>query len=144
MGSDFTARPYEKKDEGFVSRWWSLHTAERSFLPSMLPPVGIVVEQNGVPVSACWVHLSAGVGVAFLDSPVSRPGLSVKDTAADAKQDKPANGAEALKFFNWAYANGEKTAADLDYVPMPASVVALIQKSWGEVKDGAGKAIAYK
>jgi len=61
-----------------------------------------------------------------------------------AKQDKPANGTEALKFFNWAYANGEKTAADLDYVPMPASVVALIQKSWGEIKDGAGKAVAYK
>jgi phosphate transport system substrate-binding protein len=60
------------------------------------------------------------------------------------KQDKPANATETLKFFNWAYANGEKTAADLDYVPMPASVVALIQKSWGEIKDGAGKAIAYK
>ncbi|WP_342617140.1 phosphate ABC transporter substrate-binding protein PstS [Rhodoferax sp. GW822-FHT02A01] len=61
-----------------------------------------------------------------------------------AKQDKPANGSEVLKFFNWAYANGGKTAADLDYVPLPASVVALIQKSWGEIKDGSGKAIAFK
>ncbi len=60
------------------------------------------------------------------------------------KQDKPANAAEALKFFNWAYANGEKAAADLDYVPMPPAVVAAIQKSWAEVKDGAGKPIAYK
>jgi phosphate transport system substrate-binding protein len=61
-----------------------------------------------------------------------------------AKQDKPANGTEVLKFFNWAYTNGAKTAADLDYVPLPASVVTLIQKSWGEIKDTSGKAIAYK
>ena len=61
-----------------------------------------------------------------------------------AKQDKPANGTEVLKFFNWAYASGAKTAADLDYVPLPATVVALIQKSWGEIKDTSGKAIAYK
>jgi phosphate transport system substrate-binding protein len=56
------------------------------------------------------------------------------------KQDKPANASEALKFFNWAYANGGQTAEALDYVPMPPTVVAAIQKSWGEIKDGAGKA----
>ena len=61
-----------------------------------------------------------------------------------AKQDKPANGTEVLKFFNWAYANGSKTAADLDYVPLPASVVGLIQKSWGEIKDTGGKAVSFK
>jgi phosphate transport system substrate-binding protein len=60
------------------------------------------------------------------------------------KQDKPANATEALKFFNWTYANGDKAAADLDYVPMPDSVVAAIQKSWGEIKDGAGKPVAFK
>ena len=61
-----------------------------------------------------------------------------------AKQDKPANGTEVLKFFNWAYANGGKAASDLDYVPMPAPVIAAIQKSWGEIKDTSGKAIATK
>ena len=60
------------------------------------------------------------------------------------KQDKPANASETLKFFNWAYANGGKAAADLDYVPMPPSVIAAIQKSWGEIKDGAGKPVAFK
>jgi phosphate transport system substrate-binding protein len=60
------------------------------------------------------------------------------------KQDKPANAAEVLKFFNWAYANGGKAAADLDYVPMPAAVIATIQKSWAEIKDTSGKSIAYK
>jgi phosphate transport system substrate-binding protein len=60
------------------------------------------------------------------------------------KQDKPANATEALKFFNWAYANGGKAAADLDYVPMPPAVVAAVQKAWGTMTDNAGKAISYK
>jgi phosphate transport system substrate-binding protein len=59
-------------------------------------------------------------------------------------QDKPVNGSEALKFFSWAYKNGEKTADDLDYVPMPKAVVASIEKVWGEVKDASGKPIAFK
>jgi phosphate transport system substrate-binding protein len=60
------------------------------------------------------------------------------------KQDKPANASETLKFFNWAFANGGKAATELDYVPMPADVIATIQKSWGEIKDASGKPIAFK
>jgi phosphate transport system substrate-binding protein len=60
------------------------------------------------------------------------------------KQDKPANATEALKFFSWAYKNGDATAAALDYVPMPKNVIATIEKSWGEIKDGAGKPVAFK
>ncbi len=60
------------------------------------------------------------------------------------KQDKPANAAEVLKFFNWAFANGGKAASDLDYVPMPAPVIATIQKSWADIKDASGKPIAFK
>ena len=59
-------------------------------------------------------------------------------------QDKPAQAATALKFFEWAYQSGDKTAGDLDYVPMPDSVKAVILKSWGEIKDTSGKAIAFK
>jgi phosphate transport system substrate-binding protein len=59
-------------------------------------------------------------------------------------QDKPAEAQAALKFFEWAYKNGDKTADELDYVPMPASVKAQIEKAWGEIKDGSGKTIAYK
>ena len=56
-------------------------------------------------------------------------------------QDKPAQAAAALKFFNWAYANGDKVAAELEYVPMPDSVKALVRKQWGEIKDSAGKPV---
>ncbi len=59
-------------------------------------------------------------------------------------QDKPVNAAAALKFFVWAYQNGDKMADDLDYVPMPASVKTAIEKSWSQIKDASGKAIAFK
>ena len=60
-------------------------------------------------------------------------------------QDKPAVAGSALKFFDWAYANGDKAADDLDYVPLPDTVKALVRKQWGEqIKDGAGKVVAFK
>ncbi|MGE8202693.1 MAG: phosphate ABC transporter substrate-binding protein PstS [Variovorax sp.] len=59
-------------------------------------------------------------------------------------QDKPANATTVLKFFDWAYKSGDKTADDLDYVPMPDAVKATIAKAWGEVKDASGKAVAFK
>ena len=56
-----------------------------------------------------------------------------KDTAAAG---------EALKFFAWAYKNGAKMAETLDYIPMPDSVVKLIQAKWAsEIKDASGKSI---
>jgi phosphate transport system substrate-binding protein len=43
--------------------------------------------------------------------------------------DKAASG-EAVKFFKWAFAKGGKMAEELDYIPMPDSVVKLIEKTW--------------
>ena len=59
-------------------------------------------------------------------------------------QEKPVNAANSLKFFEWAYNNGDKMAADLEYVSLPDAVKALVRKQWGEIKDGAGKPIAWK
>jgi phosphate transport system substrate-binding protein len=52
----------------------------------------------------------------------------------------PAAATEALKFFSWAYAKGGQMAQDLDYVPLPAPVVAQIKATWAsEIKDAGGK-----
>jgi phosphate transport system substrate-binding protein len=59
-------------------------------------------------------------------------------------QDKPAQAAATLKFFSWAYKNGDKTADEMDYVPMPASVKTAIEKSWSEIKDASGHSVAFK
>jgi phosphate transport system substrate-binding protein len=56
--------------------------------------------------------------------------------------EKPQQVAEVLKFFNWAYENGDKLAADLDYVPLPDNVVKLIRTAWSsDIKDGSGKSL---
>ena len=60
-------------------------------------------------------------------------------------QDKPVNAANSLKFFEWAYLNGDKMADELEYVPLPVAVKELVRKSWGaNIKDAAGKPIAWK
>jgi phosphate transport system substrate-binding protein len=60
-------------------------------------------------------------------------------------QEKPANATAALKFFDWAYANGDKLADDLDYVPLPDSVKALVRNQWAtQLKDTSGKAVPVK
>ena len=43
---------------------------------------------------------------------------------------KDANTAAALKFFDWAYKSGQPLAESLDYVPLPAGVVKLVEKTW--------------
>jgi len=48
------------------------------------------------------------------------------------KPTDPAAQREALKFFKWAYENGSPLAESLDYVPLPASIIQDIQKSWHE------------
>jgi len=51
-------------------------------------------------------------------------------------------GKEVIKFFEWAFKNGGAAATELDYVPLPASVVKLVQDSWkANLKDASGKAI---
>jgi len=58
------------------------------------------------------------------------------------KQDKPESAAEVLKFFDWAFKNGQKMAGELDYVAMPDAVTKVIADAWKtQVKDPSGKAL---
>ena len=57
-------------------------------------------------------------------------------------QEKPETGKQVLDFFAWAYANGGKMAEELAYVPMPGTVVKLVEASWASnIKDASGKPI---
>jgi phosphate transport system substrate-binding protein len=49
-----------------------------------------------------------------------------------------------MRFFDWAYVNGSKTATELDYVPMPESVVKSVRALWGELRDSSGKPVPLK
>jgi phosphate transport system substrate-binding protein len=59
-------------------------------------------------------------------------------------QDKPVQATATLKFFDWAYTNGDKAASELDYIVLPDAVKSMIRKEWATVKDSAGKSVAMK
>ena len=59
----------------------------------------------------------------------------VKDAAASG---------EALKFFDWAYSNGDDAAKSLDYIPMPKNVIQLVKQEWsGQIKGPDGKPLQF-
>jgi len=86
------------------------------------PGFGVILANQ--PGAATW-PMTAATWILMYKQP--------KDTAASA---------EALKFFDWAYKNGDKMAEELDYIPMPDNVVADVQKMWAaDIKDSAGKPV---
>jgi len=49
---------------------------------------------------------------------------------------------EVLKFFDWAYRDGDMLALGLDYIPIPDAVVKLVQAEWkSKIKDASGKPV---
>ena len=57
-------------------------------------------------------------------------------------QEKPDNAKQVLSFFDWAFKNGGKMAEELDYVPLPDSLVKLVQTEWkSRIKDAGAKAL---
>ena len=58
------------------------------------------------------------------------------------RQDKPQSAVEVLKFFDWSFRNGQKLAEELDYVPLPDTVVKIVEDAWKtQIGDSAGKAV---
>jgi phosphate transport system substrate-binding protein len=89
---------------------------------SSKPGFGVILANQ--PGDGSW-PMTAGTWILMYKQP--------SDAAASA---------EALKFFSWAYKNGDKMAEELDYVPMPDSVVDQVQKMWSsDIKDSSGKPV---
>jgi phosphate transport system substrate-binding protein len=93
--------------------------------------------------NADWAK-APGMAVVLTDQPgkAAWPITGASYILMHKAQADAAKGKEVLKFFDWAYKNGDAAAADLDYVPMPDAVTKLVQDAWrANVKDGAGKAL---
>ena len=84
-----------------------------------------------------------GMGVILTDQAGAKswPMTSASFILLHAKSPKPEASKEVLKFFDWALKNGGKSALELDYVPLPAATVSLIQGEFKKVTDGNGKAL---
>jgi phosphate transport system substrate-binding protein len=59
------------------------------------------------------------------------------------KQTNAQAGHDTLAFFDWAYKNGDAAASSLDFVPLPASVKALVRHSWGAIVGPDGKPVYH-
>ncbi|SJL83368.1 phosphate ABC transporter substrate-binding protein PstS [Vibrio palustris] len=83
---------------------------------------GFAIDLNNQPGAESWPMTAA----TFI--------LMYKDQAnAD-------NAKEVLKFFNWGYNHGE-LASSLGYVPMPKSVVSMVEDMWSKDIKANGKAV---
>jgi phosphate transport system substrate-binding protein len=87
-----------------------------------------------------------GFGISLLDQKgdQSWPITSATFVLVYKQPDNPESVAAAIKFFDWAYKNGDKLALDLDYVPLPDNVTDMVRAAWrAELKDKAGQPL-YK
>lgn len=84
-----------------------------------------------------------GFGISLNDQPFKEawPIVSATFILMYAKPSDPARSQVALKFFDWAYTNGDKLALDLEYVPMPDPVKQKVRAYWKGITDPAGKPI---
>jgi len=81
--------------------------------------------------SADWEH-APGFYVILTDQP-SEKAWPLTAATFILMYKKPVDVAasnDALKFFTYAYDKGADAAKELDYIPMPANVIALVKKAW--------------
>jgi phosphate transport system substrate-binding protein len=81
--------------------------------------------------NADWAH-APGYYLILTDQPGDKSWPIVATTFVlmhKEPTDKAAS-QEALKFFKYSYEKGGKSAEDLDYIPMPDSVVKQVEKTW--------------
>ena len=96
--------------------------------------------------NANW-EATPGFGVMLTDTAgaESWPMASASFILMRKQPEDPAATREALKFFAWAFANGDRLAEELLYAPMPDNVVGAIRRLWAaEIKDAGGKPLVAR
>jgi phosphate transport system substrate-binding protein len=91
--------------------------------------------------NANW-EATPGFGVILTDTSgaESWPMASASFVVIRKQPDDPLATREVLKFFAWAFANGDRLAEQLLYAPMPDNVVGAIQRLWAaEIRDASGR-----
>jgi phosphate transport system substrate-binding protein len=88
--------------------------------------------------NADWAH-AAGYHLILTDQPGEKswPITGASFILLYATPPDVAATAEALKFFDWAYNNGAKMAAELDYVPLPPGLIQQVRLTWKSEIKGA-------
>ncbi len=85
-----------------------------------------------------------GMGVVLTEEPGadSWPVTAATFILVHKKADKPEQTKAVLAFFDWAFKNGAKSAAEIDYVPLPEEVTKEVRAAWAaEIKSADGQAL---
>jgi phosphate transport system substrate-binding protein len=92
--------------------------------------------------NADWEH-TPGYAVLLTNQPGAKswPITGATFILMYKKQEKPDSAKVVLQFFDWSYKNGGKMAEDLDYVPMPTKVIAMVEKTWSGLAGPDGKPV---
>jgi phosphate transport system substrate-binding protein len=106
-----------------------VNSAGKTVEPSMksFSSAAAKAEWHGVP----------GMGVILTNQPGddSWPITAATFILMYSEPTDPAASRAAIAFFNWAFENGNKSAEELDYIPMPANVIKEIKTSvWTMIK----------
>jgi phosphate transport system substrate-binding protein len=105
-------------------------------------PMPVVASFAAAASGADWAH-APGNYMLLLDQPGANswPITAATFILVYKNQANAATGAGVLKFFDWAYKNGDALAGKLDYVPMPPAVEALVRKQWLTNVTSGGKPV---
>jgi phosphate transport system substrate-binding protein len=90
-----------------------------------------------------WAN-AKNFAVNLIDQPGAKSWPIVSTTFIELPKDPadPARSAAVLKFFDWAYKNGDASATALEYVPLPEAVKAAVRSAWrANILTSAGKPI---
>jgi phosphate transport system substrate-binding protein len=92
--------------------------------------------------SADWLH-SPGNYIVLVDQPgaIAWPIIGATFILVHRNQRDAAQAASVLKFFDWAYSNGDAQATALDYVSVPTPIENLLKKQWSKLVTVGGKPV---
>jgi phosphate transport system substrate-binding protein len=90
-----------------------------------------------------WAN-AKNYAVNLIDQPGDKSWPIVSATFIELPKDPkdPARSANVMKFFDWAYKNGDSIASSLEYIPLPDAVKAAVRSAWhSEIKTPDGKPV---
>lgn len=117
------------------------HTALRNQAGNFIQPDDLTFQ--AATANAGWAK-APGFFLVLTDQPGkdSYPISGASFIIMHKSQDNPEKALAVLKFFEWSFKNGGKSAIDMDYVPMPDSAVKLVQAMWkSDIKSASGQAV---
>lgn len=113
---------------------------------SMINKAGKIVTPSIKSFSAAaakadWNVPGMAASLTYANGEESWPIAGTAFVLMHTKQDKAENAAHVLKFFDWGLMNGKTIASELEYIPLPDEVVALVKTEWRKITDAEGKPI---